>query len=465
MSSLQRELERAAGIIKKHDYARVVSHYDADGITAAGIICNALIRRGIQFHATITSKLDGHFVQEMGNEELIIIADMGTAQMNLISAFLKDKDVVILDHHTTSLRSSPSQSHVLINPNYAWQSSVEKTKTQSKPMSGSELCAAGISYLVARLLGDDERGNVDLAGLAIAGTLGDKLPLDRGINGLILDEALKEGVVTPRRGLKLGDGKVRDLILLSTDPYTPLAGNTERVDEFLSEVGIDGDKRLEELGEEDERRLCSALLSIAGESNRELREEALFGTTYILNSEVVKNALDFMRMVDACGRFGKAGIGIGLCMREEGLIEEAKSLYTVFQNKLVSELNRIEGAKGEAMKELPNIYYLYVQEKGITGVLAGIIAEYINRGKPVIVLNRKDGANEHGGDTKISARCSKNLVRKGIDLAKALEHAASEVGGYGGGHPVASGASIPEGAEERFITAVDRIIGEQIRAS
>ena len=454
MASLQRELERAAEVIKKHDYARVVSHYDADGITAAGIICNALIRSGIQFHATIINKLARYFLEEM-NEELIIIADVGTAQMNLILKFLKDKDVVILDHHTHTTSSfKNSSSTVLVNPN--------RLSRNSGEILGGELCAAGLSYLVARLLGSDARGNVDLAGLAIAGTLGDKLPLNRGINRLILDEAIKEGVVTPRKGLKLGDGKVRDLILLSTDPYTPLAGNIERVDEFLSEVGIDGDKRLEELGEEDERRLCSALLSIAGESNRELREEALFGTTYILNSEVVKNALDFMRMVDACGRFGKAGIGIGLCMREEGLVEEAKSLYTVFQNKLVSELNRIEGAKGEAMKELPNIYYLYVQEKGITGVLAGIIAEYINRGKPVIVLNRKDGANEHGGDTKISARCSKNLVRKGIDLAKALEHAASEVGGYGGGHPVASGASIPEGAEERFITAVDRIIGEQI---
>ncbi|PXF53334.1 MAG: hypothetical protein C4B56_02625 [Candidatus Methanophagaceae archaeon] len=457
MASLQRELERAAEVIKKHDYARVVSHYDADGITAAGIICNALIRSGIQFHATIINKLDRYFVQEM-NEELIIIADMGTAQMNLILKFLKDKDVVILDHHTHTTSSfKNSSSTVLVNPN--------RLSRNSGEILGGELCAAGLSYLVARLLGSDARGNVDLAGLAIAGTLGDKLPLDRGINRLILDEAIKEGVVTPRKGLKLGDGKVRDLILHSTDPYIPLAGKTERVDGFLSEVGIEGEKRLDELDEEDVKRLSSALLSIARESNTELREEALIGTTYMLNLEVEKNALDFMRMVDACGRFGKAGMGIGLCLREEKLVEEAKALYMMFQNKLVSELNRIEAAKEGGMKELPNVYYLYVQEKGITGVLAGIIAEYINTSKPVIVLNRKNGANEHG-DTKISARCSKKLLReKGIDLSKALEQAASEVGGYGGGHPVASGASIPEGMEDRFITAVDRIIGEQIRAS
>ncbi len=493
MGVLQREVARAAEIIKRHDYARVVSHYDVDGITSAGIICNALIRRGIPFHATIVSRLDRRLIQGMRDEELIIIADMGTAQLEMLMELLGlgdaemdtdgdrggggggdrggSRDVIIIDHHAvSSSAASSSGSVVLINP--YWLSE----RKQNGEVVGGELCAAGISYLVARLLGTEEsaeRGNVDLAGLAIAGTIGDKLPLERGINQLILEEGIREGVVTPREGLKLGGGKIRDLILFSTDPYLPLAGKVEWVDAFLKERGIDGDKRLEELDREEERRLCSALLSIASESATKLSKEALFGRTYMLNLEVVKNALDFTRMVDACGRFGKAGIGIGLCLRESRLVEEARSLYQVFQTKLVSELNRIESAKvhgdgrgkGDGVKELTNIYYLYVQEKGITGVLAGIIAEYINTSKPVIVLNRKNGVNEQvQGGTKISARCSRELLDEGIDLAKALEQASREAGGYGGGHPVASGASIPEGMEERFITAVDRIIGEQIRA-
>ena len=33
--------------------------------------------------------------------------------------------------------------------------------------------------------------------------------------------------------------------------------------------------------------------------------------------------------------------------------------------------------------------------------------------------------------------------------------------GCGGGHPVAAGASIPEGPEDRFIATLDTIIGEQ----
>ena len=32
---------------------RVISHYDADGITAAGIICTALNREGYDFHVSL----------------------------------------------------------------------------------------------------------------------------------------------------------------------------------------------------------------------------------------------------------------------------------------------------------------------------------------------------------------------------------------------------------------------------
>ena len=72
-------------------------------------------------------------------------------------------------------------------------------------------------------------------------------------------------------------------------------------------------------------------------------------------------------------------------------------------------------------------------------------------------------SGQNRAETKISARCNKKLmsVSGGIDLAKALEKASGEVGGFGGGHPVAAGASIPEGSEVKFITALDTIIGAQ----
>jgi RecJ-like exonuclease len=152
-----------------------------------------------------------------------------------------------------------------------------------------------------------------------------------------------------------------------------------------------------------------------------------------------------------------------LCLREKKLVEAATSLYVSIQTKLVSELNRIDSEE-DAIKELQNIFYFFVQESGVTGTLAGVVADYVCTSKPVIVFNKKDRVEEgKKAETKISARCNKKLMSAsgGIDLAKALEKASGEVGGFGGGHPVAAGASIPEGSEEKFIAALDTIIGEQ----
>ena len=470
MTTLQKSVEKAAKIINGHEYARVISHYDADGITSAGIICNALLRRGIQFHATIVHKLERAFIQGL-NEELIIICDMGTAQSDLLSECLvKDTDVVIIDHHAPST-SVPvfraSASSVLINP-CCLSDTEEKRKLTNE--RGSTICAAGLSYLVARRMSSgDDTGNVDLAGLAIAGTLGDKLEFDTGINRMILDEAIQEGVISVKKGLKLGNGKIRDLILFATDPYIPLAGKVEWVSAFLDKESIDGDKNLSDLTGEEEKRLTSALLSLLRESQADISDDALVGTTYNLHSEVIRDGdgLDFMRLVDACGRLGKSGIGIGLCLREARLIEEATSLYVSIQTKLVSELNRIDREGDAAIKELQNIFYFFVQESGVTGPLAGVVADYVRTSKPVIVLNKKDRVEEgKKAETKISARCNKKLLSAsgGIDLAKALEKASGEVGGFGGGHPVAAGASIPEGSEEKFVATLDTIIGEQRRS-
>jgi single-stranded DNA-specific DHH superfamily exonuclease len=70
-----------------------------------------------------------------------------------------------------------------------------------------------------------------------------------------------------------------------------------------------------------------------------------------------------------------------------------------------------------------------------------------------------------GDRCKISARGTRYLVGgRGVDLADACHRAASEVGGRGGGHQVASGASISPGRLEDFLTLIDGIVGEQLQA-
>ena len=58
MKRLDKAAEAIARSILQCDSMRVISHNDADGITSAGLICNALLRAGIPFQATLLNRLD-----------------------------------------------------------------------------------------------------------------------------------------------------------------------------------------------------------------------------------------------------------------------------------------------------------------------------------------------------------------------------------------------------------------------
>ena len=55
--------------IPKTNRIRVISHYDADGSTAAGIICQALLREGYDFHVTLMRNPFFQGLEKVKNEE------------------------------------------------------------------------------------------------------------------------------------------------------------------------------------------------------------------------------------------------------------------------------------------------------------------------------------------------------------------------------------------------------------
>ena len=110
----------------------------------------------------------------------------------------------------------------------------------------------------------------------------------------------------------------------------------------------------------------------------------------------------------------------------------------------------------ERLRETENLRYVVLNEMDAAGVVCGLLVRYLYADRPMIVLNRSEGI------VKVSARGNRLLVFCGLDLSVALKGAAEKVGGNGGGHSVASGASIPLGSEEEFIAAVDGVVGRQL---
>jgi len=103
-----------------------------------------------------------------------------------------------------------------------------------------------------------------------------------------------------------------------------------------------------------------------------------------------------------------------------------------------------------------NLQYFISTNPSLSGVLAGLTMQFVGDcDRPTIALSM------HGDKVRVSSRANFKLVEKGVDLAVALREAAAAVGGQGGGHAVASGATIAKGKEEAFLKKLDEIIGQQ----
>jgi RecJ-like exonuclease len=84
-------------------------------------------------------------------------------------------------------------------------------------------------------------------------------------------------------------------------------------------------------------------------------------------------------------------------------------------------------------------------------------ASGVRRDVPILAFAEKGDE-----EVKVSARGSHVLVRRGLDLSVVMREAARSVGGDGGGHDVAAGATIPAGTRDAFVAEADRIVGGQL---
>jgi len=426
--------KNAADKIRKHRFVRIVSHNDADGLTSAGIMALALLRAGIGFQLSIAGKLDEAVIEEVNSTvskgDLVIFCDMGSGQPELIGKVAAD--VVVLDHHQP-VGQSPAKA--VVN---AHMVGID---------GATDISASGTCYLVARELGT---GNIDLAGLAIAGAVGDR-QLFRTANAFILEEALKAEIVSIRKGLKVGDGALADVLAYSTEPFLDVTGYPEKAAEFLNQLGLSGN--IENLSEEGVSKLASAIaLKLVRQASPEAIE-AVIGDIFLLNRELVHNVYDFISILNTCGKQKVYGLALAICLKDPTIVGEALSLTKEHEKNLAMNIRE----SVEKIRKGENIWYINTVDALSTGSLATTVVRYLHPELPFICVNESEGI------LKVSARGTRELVSKGLDLAFALREAAGAVGGNGGGHSVASGASIPLGSTEEFLSIVDQIVGDQLR--
>ena len=106
---------------------------------------------------------------------------------------------------------------------------------------------------------------------------------------------------------------------------------------------------------------------------------------------------------------------------------------------------------------MASIQWFESPDRSLAGTQAGLSMTYfLDSRRPVFVFSAEESR------LKVSGRGTLWLVQQGLDLSGACRSAAQSVGGEGGGHRVASGATIPGDRRDDFLAAADRIVGEQL---
>ncbi len=291
--------------------------------------------------------------------------------------------------------------------------------------------------------------NADLSGLAMVGAMGDRQGMI-GANKTILEEAIACGAVELKAGLKMSrDGPVEEVFHSCIEPLLDFTGEAEKTRQFLDDLKIKGN--VESLAGGDLAKLCTAItLKLLMQGS--FAADSIIGEAIRLKHELVENSLEMVELLNACGNRDVPGLGLTLCLRDPGALEQARSLAQEYRSHIRREIGMLR----EQNLVKKNIRYLKMVNMEAGAIVSGLGIRYLYADLPLVTLNHKDDM------VKISARGTKPLISRGLDLSIALREAAKAVGGVGGGHTIASGASIPPGTEDRFLAVLDEIVGEQL---
>ncbi len=468
--TLIQESLRAAEFIESAKQIRVISHYDADGITSAAIVVRALEREGKPFHLTVVKQLSEEIVRQLSSErgDLVLLTDTGAGFLNEIQANLlaSGKRVVILDHHQTQGEISEENAGRIVHVNPVIFGIEE------------DISGSGVTYLCMRALNPENR---DLSELAIIGAIGDSqtgsIGPHWGLMGLNR-EILKDAEITKKikvmKGLRLWGRYTRPIhkaLQFSVDPFIPeVSGSETGAIHFLQEAGIetkrpDGSWRtLSELSHDETRKLSSGIIKeriMSGSDN----PDWIFGDVYELidKDEDFRDANEFATMLNGCGKMDQSYAGIAICLNNIGYYPDVRKILESYRREIGRGVDWIRKNR-DIIRATEHADYILAGSRISEHIISNVVS-IINKScllpddchKPVFAF-----ADTDDGRIKVSARMDDSLAEKGLNLKEILETVTRTTGGEGGGHIAAGGATIPKEGLERFIEMSGTMIREAL---
>lgn len=427
---------------------RLISHIDADGITAAAIISKTFKRLKRKLEIEHLQTLDNKELERISQvpEETILFTDLGSGQYQLIKKHLTNKQVYILDHHETKEQDTENITH--INPH-----TVGITNTKS--ISGS-----GVAFLFSKYI---DKQNEDLAHIALIGATGD-IQEDRGFQGLnkhILDIAKETKQIEEKQTLRIFGLRTKPLIysLKQSSDYK-IPGITDEqtgIYSMLNSLNISPKEGNEwitfiDLKQEDQQKIIEQIMLKRSNNREQINEtpEEIIGPAFLLTKEEEKSPLKDIKecatVMNACGRMGKPEVARETCIGNQEMKQEAFKIIRQYKAQITKALNWLYNT---THKQGDN-YIILNAENNVPPTIIGTIASILSKSgklkKETLILAM---ARQEENKSKISFRIASN--ESNYNLKELLEEIVIPLKGQTGGHKEAAGAIINTETEQQMI--------------
>ncbi len=442
----------------------IVTHLDADGLISASIVSLTLLRLGAKCVIRAISDITPAVIEQMKSEDhdFYIISDLGTGLGGALNDALGDRWIII-DHHQLPNEelTEPYSTHIF-NP---FKYGID---------GGSEVSSGGLAYILANQI---EKRNWDLSPIAAVSAISDNQ--DQGdkkslisINSEIIKTAESHGLITVDLDLIFTGRETKPLheALASTSfPYIDgITWNRENAYAVIKNSGVkmmeNGRWRvLAEIPQEEKSIILDAIVKFVSTYSKyktAYLTENLLGYTYTLVDEDLRSQLrdarEFSTLLNACGRTGKAGIGLGICLGDRYLcLTEGEQVADTYRAILAKSISTILAEKWRTIDDGRSIFVNAenVLAEEMLGAVSSLLSGAPTLGDRVLSVwtGNRDGLHKFS--------CRKCLgCKSGSNLGLIVKNCAESVGGRGSGHEAAAGCRVPSRKLEDFISCVRRAI-------
>ena len=459
--ALKHFCEKVRSTVEGGNEIAIITHLDADGITSGSIMAMALRRMGARFSLRTVSDLNSSVVEKMKVDarDFYVITDLGGGWASHLRKALGDKWVIIDHHEITEEEILTDDGGQILNP---WKFGID---------GGREVSAGGMAYMVASAL---DFKNRDLSAIAVVSAVADRQDQgDKksffGLNAEILKTAQSLGLVSVDLDIILTGRETRpvhEALAYTLFHYIDgLTWNTEACYLLLKNAGIklkDDSSRwraLAEFSQEEKSTIVEAVAKFVDSSDKRVSDillDDLIGYVYTLSREdkrsQLRDAREFSTMLNACGRIGKAGFGIAMCMGDRNMaLSAGEEIMAMYKMTLRNNISTIFSEKWRLADDGKTTFVNGdgILEEGMLGAVSTLLSGSPSlRGRLLFVRTL---AKE--GTYKFSSRKCLDCKSK-ANLGVIMRQCSNALNGAGGGHSAAAGCSIPSYALDDFIAGI-----------